>query len=199
MIIYLWKQLISCPATCCYLKGVSGSGIMKIGEHTIETDVYWFQADQCILSMCTWCCFCQLSFPCFHQNCTRMAWRHEQFGCMDESPSSLHTSKSLVTARCSLHPKRLVLHQSHLSGVIIRYSAQRLGSHDMACVLWDSTEVISHCLSQVPGAGKALNLSHLFRHHSPKIRLFLVRRERWIFDYHELIWLLSIGLNLHYV
>ena len=56
---------------------------------------------------------------------------------------------------------------------------------------WDSTEVASHCLSQVPGWG-SISLNLLFAWHPLRVRLLLMGRERWIFDNREVILTLII-------
>ena len=63
-------------------------------------------------------------------------------------------------------------------------------------VSWDSTEVASHYIPQIPGSG-AVSLGHLYTFHPPRVRLLLTTM-RWIFDNREVILnLLSSGWDLH--
>ena len=67
-------------------------------------------------------------------------------------------------------------------------------------VSWDSTEVGSCCLPQVPGCG-SVSLGRLFTNNPSRIRLLLIRRESWFFNNREVTLTLIIhclGLPLFY-
>ena len=61
----------------------------------------------------------------------------------------------------------------------------------LVMVPWNSTEVVAR-FPQAPGRG-SVNLSHLFTHHPPRIRLLVTRGERWIFDNRKVILALFTG------